>query len=121
MEGLFQTSSAMDLHRLPELFCGFRSRPGLGPILYPLSCAPQAWAAAAVFLLLQACLGLQIDARHQLVQFRYPALPAFLQEVSIRHLRVGEASVDLFFRRHADDVAINVLRREGQTEVVIVK
>ncbi len=121
MEGLFQTSIAMDLHRLPELFCGFRWRPGLGPILYPLSCAPQAWASGAVFLLLQACLGLHIDARQKLVQFRYPALPSFLEEVWIRQLRVGGASLDLSFRRYANDVAINVLRREGAVEVVVVK
>ncbi len=121
MEGLYHTANAMELHRLPELFCGFRWRPGLGPILYPLSCAPQAWAAGAVFLLLQACLGLQIDARHKLVQFRYPVLPAFIDELSIRHLRVGGATIDLSFRRYADDVAINVLRREGAVEVAVVK
>lgn len=121
MEGLFHTSIAMDLHRLPELFCGFRWRPGLGPIRYPLSCAPQAWAAGAVFLLLQASLGLSIDARSATVRFRYPALPSFLQEVRLSDLKVGEAAVDLLVRRYANDVAINVLRREGQVEVVVVK
>ncbi|MFA5517511.1 MAG: amylo-alpha-1,6-glucosidase [Desulfuromonadales bacterium] len=121
MEGLYQTAIAMEMHRLPELFCGFRWRPGLGPILYPLSCAPQAWAAGAVFLLLQACLGLQIDARRKLLQFRYPALPGFLDELSIRQLRVGDASIDLSFRRYAEDVAITVLRREGAVEVTVVK
>ena len=37
-------------------------RAGEGPTLYPVACAPQAWAAGSVFLLLQACLGLDIDA-----------------------------------------------------------
>ncbi|MBE0599163.1 MAG: amylo-alpha-1,6-glucosidase [Desulfuromonadales bacterium] len=121
MTALYNTSIAMDLHRLPELFCGFRCRPGLGPILYPLSCAPQAWAAGAVFMLLQACLGLSIDARQKVVRFRYPELPPFLSEVWIRDLRVAGASVDLSLRRYADDVAINVLRREGAVEVVVIK
>jgi glycogen debranching enzyme len=121
MEGLFQTSIAMDLHRLPELFCGFRWRPGLGPILYPLSCAPQAWAAGAVFLLLQSSLGLSIDARRKSIRFTYPTLPPFLEEVSIANLKVGEASADLLIKRYGHDVAINVLRREGSVEVVVVK
>ena len=52
----------VDLHRLPELFCGFPRRPGEGPTLYPVACAPQAWAAGAVFMLLQAALG-PVDRR----------------------------------------------------------
>ncbi len=121
MEGLFQTSIAMDLHRLPELFCGFKWRRGLGPILYPLSCAPQAWAAGAVFLLLQSVLGLSIDARLRMISLSYQALPSFVEEVRLTKLRVGEASADLLIKRYGDDVAINVLRREGSLEVVVVK
>jgi hypothetical protein len=34
---------------------------------------------------------------------------------------VGNASVDLLLRRHGDDVSINVLRREGDVEVRMVK
>jgi glycogen debranching enzyme len=46
MEGLFQASVFVDLHRLPELFCGFIQRPGEGPTLYPVACNPQSWASA---------------------------------------------------------------------------
>ena len=49
----------LDSHRLPELFCGFSKRPEQAPTLYPVACAPQAWAAGAVFLLLQSCLGMR--------------------------------------------------------------
>ena len=45
---IFDVSLFMDLHRLPELICGFERRPGEGPILYPVACAPQSWAAASV-------------------------------------------------------------------------
>ena len=42
--------------------------------------------------------------------------------VPITHgMRVGTASVDLLLRRHDDDVSINVLRREGDVEVRMVK
>jgi glycogen debranching enzyme len=121
LEGIFHTAIAVDLHRLPELFCGFERHAGLHPILYPLACAPQSWAAASVFYLLQACTGLFIDARKKQVRFNHPSLPSFLDEVRIKNLRVGSASVDLLLKRYPSDVGINVLRREGELEVVVVK
>jgi glycogen debranching enzyme len=121
MNGLFDASQFVDLHRLPELFCGFPRRPGEGPTLYPVACAPQAWAAAAVFLLLQACLGLMVSARERRLCFSYPLLPAALKEVQVRNLRVGDAEVDLLLLRHGPDVGINVLRREGKVEITLVK
>jgi glycogen debranching enzyme len=121
MNGLFDASLFTDLHRLPELFCGFPRRPGEGPTLYPVACAPQAWAAAAVFQLLQACLGLNVSAVDRCIRFSYPLLPAFLKEVYLHNLRVGEASVDLLLLRHGHDVGINVLRREGIVEITMVK
>jgi glycogen debranching enzyme len=121
LTGLFDASLFFDLHRMPELFCGFGRRPGEGPTLYPVACAPQAWAAAAVFLLLQACLGLTIDAPQAQLCFNYPLLPAFLREVQVRGLRVGAASVDLRLLRHGQDVGINVVRREGPLEIRMVK
>jgi hypothetical protein len=48
-------------------------------------------------------------------------LPSFLDEVRIKNLRVGSASVDLLLKRYPSDVGINVLRREGELEVVVVK
>jgi glycogen debranching enzyme len=121
LTGLFDATLFFDLHRMPELFCGFSRRPGEGPTLYPVACAPQAWAAAAVFLLLQACLGLTIHAPEGSLSFDYPLLPPFLREVQIRDLKVGTASVDLLLLRHDHDVGINVLRREGRVEVRMVK
>src|SRR5207248_1521665 len=49
---LFDAAAHMHLRRLPELFCGFERRPGKAPILYPVACAPQAWAAVAPFALI---------------------------------------------------------------------
>ncbi len=119
--GLFEASRYFDLRRMPELFCGFPRRPGSGPTLYPVACAPQSWAAGSVFLLLQACLGLTVDAHEQAVRFTRPALPEFLDELFIRNLRVGSAFVDLSLVRYPGDVGINVVRREGQVDVVVVK
>jgi glycogen debranching enzyme len=119
--GMFDTSLFIDLHRMPELFCGFPRRPGEGPTLYPVACSPQAWASGTVFHLLQACLGLRIEAAVGRVCLDYPMLPEFLGEVRISRVRVGAGTVDLFFRRVGDDVGVNVLGRTGPVEVVVVK
>lgn len=119
--GLFDASLFVDLYRMPELFSGFRRRPGEGPTLYPVACSPQAWAAGSVFQLLQACLGLRIEARSGRVYLDYPYLPEFLDDVRIRGIRVGTGAVDLMFRRHAGDVGVTVLARTGEVEVVTVK
>ena len=121
LTGLFDASLFFDLHRLPELFCGFPRRPGESPTLYPTSCSPQTWASCAVFLVLQACLGLEINGSEGKIVFTDPYLPQFLSGVEIRGLRVGLASVDLSLSRHEWDVGVNVLRREGPVNVVVVK
>lgn len=121
LSGLFDASVFVDLHRMPELFCGFRRRPGEGPTLYPVACAPQAWAAATPFLLLAAALGLVIDAPRRRIRFDRPALPDALDRVRIDNLQVGPASVDLVLERVRGDVVINLARREGDLELVIVK
>jgi glycogen debranching enzyme len=121
LTGLFDASQFVELHRMPELFCGFPRRPGEGPTRYPVACAPQAWAAGAVFQLLEACLGLRIHAAARQVCLSYSRLPEWLKAVRIRGLRVGDGSVDLELRRHDDDVGANVLRRSGRVEVLTQK
>jgi len=118
-EGMFDAAMYFDLHRVPELFCGFPRDPGEGPVLYPVACSPQSWAAASLFLFLQTALGLQIDGVTNRVSLVRPALPAFLNDIEITNLRVGASSVDLHLTRHGDDVSTKVLRREGEIEVVI--
>ena len=121
LSGLFSASRYSDLFRLPELFCGFLRRPGQGPTLYPVACAPQSWAVGTPFLLLQSCLGLTVHAEKEQLRFTHSQLPDYLQEVHIRKLKVGAASVDIIIRRHAEDVTISVPRREGPVEIVVVK
>ncbi len=118
--GQFEAGMYFDLHRVPELFCGFQQDPGEGPITYPVACAPQAWSAASVFLLFQACLGLTIDGPERRVYLTRPRLPASLDELRIHNLEVGDATVDLLLRRHEDDVGVNVLRRDGDVQLMVV-
>ena len=118
---LFDASRSTRLHRLPELFCGFERRAGDGPTLYPVACAPQAWAAGAVFLLVQSCLGLSINAPRGRVSLRHARLPPFVSHLTIRNLQVGEANVDLRCERQTDGIGVRVLRRRGSVEVLVRK
>ena len=114
-------SAAVDLHRMPELICGFERHDGEFPTLYPVACAPQSWAAGAVYLLLQACLGLEVDAVRGRVTFNRAMLPESIDWLRIRSLRVGDASVDMLLERHPHDVGVTVLRRSGPVEIVALK
>ncbi len=121
LEAMYAASLFIDLRRLPELFCGFPRRHGEGPTAYPVACSPQAWASASVFLLLQACLGVEVDAIARQVRFSNPRLPDFIEELWISNLQVGDATVDLALQRRTNDVGISVLHKQGDVEIVAVK
>ncbi|MFL5303758.1 MAG: glycogen debranching N-terminal domain-containing protein [Polyangia bacterium] len=120
-EAMLGASATVDLHRLPELFCGFARRPGEGPTLYPVACAPQAWASATVFLLLGAALGISIDGARGEIAFDHPVLPPAVGELRIKGLPVGSGRVDLLIESQPHDVGLTVLRRDGNVSVVVVK
>jgi glycogen debranching enzyme len=121
MSGMLDLSENVNQHRLPELICGFGRRKGKGPTLYPVACSPQAWAAGSVFMVLQACLGLEVRAQESRVYLHHSALPESLEEVHIRNLRVGSAFVDLSFERYAETVGVNIERRVGTVEIVALR
>jgi glycogen debranching enzyme len=121
LSGLLDLSANVNQHRLPELICGFARRQGKGPTLYPVACSPQAWAAGSLFMVLQACLGLEIRAQEARVYLHHSALPETLEEVHIRNLRVGNGSVDLSFERYAETVGVNIERRIGAVEIVALR
>jgi glycogen debranching enzyme len=119
-KGLFDAATYMDLRRLPELFCGFQRERRRGPTLYPVACAPQAWASATPFTLLEAALGIEFDAQRGEIRLRNPRLPGFLNEVILRDLQLGTSSVDLRLRRHGEEVSMEVMRTRGKIQVSIV-
>jgi len=120
MGGLFEASTMFELHRLPELFCGFPKRAGKGPTSYPVACLPQAWASGAAFLLLEASIGLAIDAIRSRIVLTKPVLPPFLGHLRLAGLSVGAASVDLRLFRSGDAVAVTVEQRTGDVDVLVV-
>ncbi len=112
-----EASAYFESSRLPELFCGFRRRDGKAPTSYPVACSPQAWSAGAVFMMLQACLGLTVDANIGQITFRYPQLPPSIERIAIRGLTVGAGSVDLTLYRYSGAVGLNLDRRSGKIDV----
>ena len=118
--GLFNAATYMDLRRLPELFCGFQRQRGRGPTLYPVACSPQAWASATPFTLIEALLGLEFDPHNREIRLRNPRLPSFLDEVMLRDLRLGDASIDLKIRRHQDEVSLDIPRSHGKIQVSVI-
>ena len=119
-EGLFSAATYMDLGRLPELFCGFKRQRGYGSTLYPVACLPQAWASATPFTLLEASLGLQFDPFNGEIRLHNPRLPAFLDEVILRNLQLGQSSVDVRVWRRNDTVSLDTPRTNGDIRVSIV-
>src|SRR5262249_4174437 len=107
----------LDHHRLPELFCGFQRRAGEGPTRYPIACAPQAWSSAAVYLMIQSLLGMEIDAPRRRIVFRSPRLPESIDWVRLTGLSIGSAGLDLLCERRGDDVGISVLGRQGDIAI----
>jgi glycogen debranching enzyme len=92
--------------QLPELYCGFARTPGEQPVAYPVACLPQAWAAGSLYMMLQACLGLQIDGWRGQVHIHRPRLPIGIDRLVISHLAVGDGRVDLVFERRGDSAVV---------------
>jgi glycogen debranching enzyme len=118
---MFEASLHFEFQRLPELFCGFRRRIGDGPTLYPVACSPQSWAAAAVFMLLQASLGMTVSGTTPCVHFRDSYLPSIVDYILVENLKVGKSKLSLIVRRQPHGVGIDVIRREGEVEVAVLK
>ena len=121
LDALHDAAIHMKSHRLPELFCGMRRGAGLRPVLYPVSCSPQAWASGAFFLLLQAVLGILPDAPRRTLHVREPQLPRFLNRLTISGLHVGGARIGLEFRRHGTRTLANLLGVEGEPIRVVME
>jgi len=120
LSATFDASLHFDAHRLPELWCGFPRRSGAGPTLYPVACSPQAWAAAAVFGMLQACLGLDIRAEQCEIVLQRPRLPPFIDWIRITRLGAPGPNADLLLQRYERNVGLEVVRKDPEVRVTVV-
>jgi len=107
--------------RLPELFCGFARAAGEPPVGYPVACLPQAWSSGAIFMMLQACLGLQIDGWRREIHIDSPALPGDIERLTVSDLKVGNDRVDLLFERRDDRVVVSPVGRPPGAIRILVR
>lgn len=121
MQAVFDASLYMDLQRMPELYCGFLRRAAEGPTAYPVACSPQAWAVGSVFLLLQACLNIKINALEKIIVFNSPRLPPYLKQIDIINLNLPDGPCDILINRLENDVGFNLLKKPDDWEVIIKK
>jgi hypothetical protein len=59
-----------------------------------------------------------VRAPERQICFDHPTLPPGLDEARIENLKLLDASVDLLIHRHDEGVAVEVLRRRGEIEIL---
>ena len=116
--GEIYTAASHFQMRLPELFCGFDREPGEGPIAYPVACLPQAWAAGSAFLMLQASLGVDVNALDGVVTVANPTLPTGVDRLTVSELRVGTSKVDLIFERIGEGTVLMPKGKQGDVRIL---
>ena len=114
--GIFDAAKYFASYRLPELYAGIKREPGAFPVPYIEANVPQGWAAASVFHLIQAILGLQADAPHNLL-YVDPHLPEWLPEIELQHVEIGNSRVNLQFWREGDATKWDAVVKSGKVEV----
>ena len=121
-QGMFDAAAYMEL--LPAAGIVLRlsaARQRQAPTLYPVACAPQAWASAAPFALIQASLGLTFDAASQRIALKGAALPQFLDMLVLSNVRLGEASADFGLYRSGETVSLEIFRNADNLDIAIEK
>jgi glycogen debranching enzyme len=104
------------LHQVRELYSGVERNATNFPVQYLGANVPQAWAAGSAFAFLQTILGFQPDAPHDRLYID-PELPAWLTELTVADLRVGNRSLDMHFWRDGAKTRWEVLKGDRGTVV----
>ncbi len=126
-QGILDMTIHQPYHRPPELFCGYERTIGRSPIQYPVACSPQAWATGTIFQLLQMMVNLVPDAPSNYLRILDPALPASIDRIVFKNLRVGATILDLEFTRERvaegenrpATTSCRVLKKRGNLRVTI--
>ncbi|MBW4475274.1 MAG: amylo-alpha-1,6-glucosidase [Stenomitos rutilans HA7619-LM2] len=115
-EGIFAAASQFQFHQMPELFGGIERQPESFPVPYVDANIPQAWAAGAMLWLVSIVLGLSADASNRQLHVR-PCLPAWLPNLQLTNVAVGDATVDLRFWRDGEQTQWEVTQQNGELTV----
>jgi glycogen debranching enzyme len=114
----FNAASLFDFYRLPELFSGHQlDEDHPFPALYPQANSPQAWSSSTIFSFVQSMLGLYPYAPLKILLVD-PFLPDWLPEITLRDLKVGDASITIRFFRKGEKSDYEVLDKRGTLHVI---
>jgi glycogen debranching enzyme len=97
---MFDAADCFVSRRLPELFAGLARDEASFPVQYLGANVPQAWASGAIIQLIDVLVGFEPHADSGELRL-HPALPRWLEEVSVADLLVGEDRVGFTVRRDA--------------------
>jgi glycogen debranching enzyme len=120
LDGLLGAARHLNTGSLPELFCGFPRDERMGPVPYPVSCHPQAWSAASVFMIIQAMLGIEVRGFDRTLVIDSPVMPDWLDWIKIENLRVGDGAISLIARRAPEGTTIGIIERRGDVKVEVL-
>jgi glycogen debranching enzyme len=115
--GLLDAATGFESYRLPEVFAGLTREDGSIPVQYRGANVPQAWAAGAVFQVVQAILGVEADVpNHRL--YVAPNLPEWLPSLELCGLEAGSDRLDVIAWREDGRSQFTVeFQRGGRLEV----
>jgi hypothetical protein len=70
-------------------------------------------------MLIRTMLGLRARASEHALELDRPHLPPWIGRITIRRLRVGDATCDLRVQWRGDRPSVDVLRTDGPLEVTV--
>lgn len=117
---LFDASLFSEGQRLPELFCGFKRKPGEAPTNYPVACSPQAWSVATVFMIIQALLGIDINENENRIRFHKPFLPEYINSLNIKNLRFKNLQLSFEFIRTGNGVSVFMQNKNVPVKLEVI-
>jgi glycogen debranching enzyme len=108
-EDITRAAGYFAMDQLPELYAGTQRAQATFPVQYLGANVPQGWAAGSMFSLLQAMLGFQPDAPNKTL-YVDPWLPSWMDDLTVRDLRIGGSVFDIRFTGRGAATEFNVLR-----------
>ena len=117
-DGLVDASNFFEYHRWPEVYAGVTKSVGGVLARQPDASRPQAWSAGAIFLLVQTMLGVSTPAFSERLDVT-PALPAQIDEITVRNMHVGGGAISLRLVKEGHSVLMEIIENSADLDVVI--